>query len=104
MVGSLRTPINLLPHITYQLFEPFLSPPHFPPPSRTPSLLDHLTSHMQDWEAMVGLLLDDKAGIVLTGAEEAALIEILVCAVRRAVGTGVPPARTKGKVRVSTIL
>ena len=51
---------------------------------------------------MVGLLLDDKAGIVLTGAEEAALIEILVCAVRRAVGTGVPPARTKGKVRVST--
>ena len=38
MVGSLRTPINLLPHITYQLFEPFLSPPHFPPPCRAPSL------------------------------------------------------------------
>ena len=52
---------------------------------------------------MVGLLLDDKAGIVLTGAEEAALIEILACAVRRAVGTGVPPARTKGKVRASLV-
>ncbi|CAI7999749.1 Cohesin subunit SA-2 [Geodia barretti] len=61
------------------------------------SLWDN-TDVLRDWEAMVGLLLDDKAGIVLTGAEEAALIEILVCAVRRAVGTGVPPARTKGKV------
>ena len=48
---------------------------------------------------MVGLLLDDKAGIVLTGPEETVLIEILACAVRRAVGTGIPPARTKGKVR-----
>ena len=54
----------------------------------------------QDWDAMVGLLLDDKAGIVLTGQEEAALIEILTCAVRRAVGAGLPPARTRGRVRV----
>lgn len=47
---------------------------------------------------MVSLLLDDKVGILLSGQEEAALIEILACAVRRAVGAGTPPARTKGKV------
>ena len=52
---------------------------------------------------MVGLLLDDKAGIVLSGKEEAALIEILACAVRRAVGSGLPPARTKGRVRALPI-
>ena len=49
----------------------------------------------------MGLLLDDKAGIVLTGQEEAGVIEILACAVRKAVGSGVPSARTKGKVRVA---
>lgn len=48
---------------------------------------------------MVSLVLDEKAGIVLSGQEEAALIEILACAVRRAVGVGTPPARTKGKVK-----
>ena len=53
---------------------------------------------MQDWDAMVSLLLDDKAGIVLSGQEETVLIEILTCAVRRAVGSGTPPARTRGKV------
>ena len=47
---------------------------------------------------MVSLLLDEKAGIVLTGQEEATLIEIMACSVRRAVGIGTPPARTKGKV------
>lgn len=52
----------------------------------------------QDWDAMVSLLLDDKVGIVLSGPEETALIEILACAVRRAVGAGTPPARAKGKV------
>ena len=50
---------------------------------------------------MISLLLDDKAGILLSGEEEASLIEILACSVRRAVGSGMPPARTKGKVRPS---
>ena len=56
------------------------------------------TVSLQDWDAMVSLLLDDKAGILLSGQEEGALIEILACAVCRAVGSGIPPARTKGKV------
>ena len=53
---------------------------------------------------MVSLLLDDKAGIVLTGQEEMAMIEILSCAVRRAVGSGIPPARTRGKVSLCHML
>ena len=53
---------------------------------------------LQDWESMVSLLLDDKCGIVLTDEEEGALIEVMTCAVRRAVGTGTPPARMRGKV------
>ena len=47
---------------------------------------------------MVSLLTDDKCGILLTDEEEGALVEILTCAVRRAVGSGTPPARTRGKV------
>ena len=52
---------------------------------------------------MVSLLTDDKCGIMLTDEEEGALIEILTCAVRRAVGYGTPPARTRGKVGSCTI-
>ena len=48
------------------------------PPTQQSSLC------VQDWDAMVSLLLDDKAGIVLSGQEETVLIEILTCAVRRA--------------------
>ena len=55
----------------------------------------------QDWDSVISLLLDEKAGIVLTGQEEATLIEILSCAVCRAVGAGTPPARTRGKVCTS---
>ena len=63
-----------------------------------------VTVSPQDWDAMVSLLLDDKAGVVLSGQEEGVLIEILACAVRRAVGSGVPPARTKGKVILASVL
>lgn len=47
---------------------------------------------------MTQLLLDDKCGIVLNSEEEAVLIEIMACAVRRAVGVTPPAGRSKGKV------
>ena len=47
---------------------------------------------------MTRLLLDEKCGIVLNSEEEAVLIEVMACAVRRAVGATPPAGRAKGKV------
>lgn len=52
----------------------------------------------QDWEAMTQLLLEEKCGIILTDVEEAVLIEIMACSVRRASGATPPSGRAKGKV------
>ena len=47
---------------------------------------------------MTKLLLEEKCGIILTDVEEAVLIEIMACSVRRATGATPPAGRAKGKV------
>ena len=52
----------------------------------------------QDWEAMVGLLLEEKGGVQLNDEEEALLIELMTCAVQRATGANPPAGRSRGRV------
>jgi len=63
------------------------------------SLWDHCEV-LQDWPSVTNLLLDPKTSFVTSDEETRAVIEILVCAARRAAGTTPPAGRARNKVGV----
>ena len=54
----------------------------------------------QNWQAMTQLLLDEPSCSMLTlgDEEETALVEIMCCAIQRAIGTNSAPGRGKPRV------
>ncbi len=63
------------------------------------SLWDHCEV-LQDWPSITNLLLDAKSPFVLGDEETRTVVEILVCAARRAAGATPPAGRARNKVRL----
>ena len=63
------------------------------------SLWDHCEV-LQDWSSVTNLLLDPKTSFVMSDEETRTIIEIMVCAARRAAGATPPAGRARNKVCV----
>ena len=61
------------------------------------SLWDHCEV-LQDWASISDLLLDHKTSFTLGDEETRTIIEIMVCAARRAAGATPPAGRARNKV------